>query len=68
MLEQFSETTPRPGPRLFKHAPTAENADSKSKPEIKVINNRTTKEITYIEKKPLQENGQNGEKQTLQRD
>ena len=52
MLEQFSETTPRPGPRLFKHAPTAENADSKSKPETKVINKRITKEITYIEKKP----------------
>ena len=37
---------------MFKHAPTAENADSKSKPETKVINKRITKKITYIEKKP----------------
>ena len=37
---QLSETIPKPGPRLFKHAPTAENADSKSKPVPSMANSK----------------------------
>ena len=36
----MSETIPSPGPRLFRHAPTDENAVSRSRPEINTANNK----------------------------
>ena len=54
-LSYVWETSPRPGPKLFKQAPIAEKADSKSKPVTSKAKSRITKEITYIEKNPQTE-------------
>ena len=35
------ETSPKPGPRLLRHAPMAENADWKSRPVTTSPNNKT---------------------------
>ena len=52
---KVEDTAPIPGPRLFKHAPTAEKADSRSSPDINIANNNmgipdlTDNEIELIE-------------------
>ena len=45
-LLQFCETSPSPGPKLFKQAPIAENADSKSSPVTSNAPSKHTNKIT----------------------
>ena len=51
---QVCETSPRPGPRLFKHAPIAEKDDSKSNPVITNPRRRIIKDLyRHLEKQRL---------------
>ena len=54
-LSYVWETSPSPGPRLFKQAPIAEKADSKSNPVTSKPKSSMTNEITYTEKNPQTE-------------
>ena len=49
---QFDETSPSPGPKLLRVAPTAEKELSKYSPDIRTRTKRTMKVITYTAKNP----------------